>query len=153
MMALVLGTIAGCYSSHLPADEGRSDAAVDVPIAADVPIITPFDAGSRLDTGNVERMCDLSRIECDALPFCLGDDPANTLFCDDIRICLLSDPGDEMAAAIAEVSTRIVCSRADSCDFLCAVQDGGFDDEVRSELCEITRVAPAAQIQCSIYGP
>jgi len=133
----LLFSLGGCYQSH------------GLPSAADAGRTT--DAGAR-DTTDAGA-CDLSRVTCSALPECVGDDPPETLYCDDVRICLRSDPGDAMARAIALVADRIVCTRADSCDFLCAIADGGFDDEVRSELCEITRVAPAAMIECAIYGP
>jgi hypothetical protein len=74
------------------------------------------------------------------------------LYCDDVRVCLFSATSDAMAAAIAAVAERIQCRRADSCDYLCFVTDGSFDDEVRRELCAITRVAPDAIIDCAIFG-
>jgi len=135
-LPIVLTLVAGCYSSHTV---GVSDAGP----TADVAVV---------DAGDVPE-CDLRAIECTALPGCHGDRPPETLYCDDVRICLFSDPGDEMATAIAEVSDRIQCTRADSCDFLCGLVDGVFDDEVRGELCEIIRVAPSAIIECAIYGP
>lgn len=110
---------------------------------------SPRDAGLPRDAGS----CDLSRVSCSLLPSCLGDRPPETIYCDDVRICLTSDPGGVMASAIASVADRIQCMPADSCDFLCFLTDGGFDDEVRSELCAITRVAPSANIECAIYGP
>ena len=132
----------GCFEHHevsrpFPSDSGGRDTGVD----------TGFDAG--FDAGE----CDLSGVVCTALPGCLGPSPPETMYCDDVRICLFSDPGDEMAMAINAVAERIRCNRADSCDFLCGIVDGRFDDEVRAELCEITRIAPAAQIECAIYGP
>ena len=103
------------------------------------------------DSGVAE--CDLSGIECIALPGCLGPSPPETTYCDAVRICLFSDPGDAMAMAIDAVADRIECHRADSCDFLCNLTVGPFDDEVRSELCAVVEVAPEAQIECAIFGP
>jgi hypothetical protein len=144
LFALVLG----CYQSHgLPSTDGGPLATDAGPSRRDA----GRDTGPR-DTGPRET-CDLSAVTCTALPDCLGDDPAETIYCDDVRICLASDPGDAMATAIAAVADRIRCMRADSCDFLCFVTDGGFDDEVRSELCAITRVAPRARIECATFGP
>lgn len=127
----------GCYAHH------------------EVPRTTE-DAGpadARTDTRPEVGVCDLSAVECTALPGCVGASPPETLYCDDVRICLFSDPGDEMATAIAAVADRIRCDRADSCDFLCSLEVGPFDDEVRRELCDIARVAPEASIGCAIYGP
>ncbi len=145
LLALGLGALlSGCYQSHglPPRDGGARDARADV-------ALPPRDVGAPRDAG----ACDLSRVTCSALPGCLGTRPPDTIFCDDVRICLASDPGDAMAMAIAAVADRIECRRADSCDYLCSVTDGGFDDEVRSELCAITRVAPVATIECAIFGP
>lgn len=137
---------AGCYSHHererAPARDAGSDAG-----AADA-----LEAGAA-DAGVEPAECDLTDVECTALPGCHGASPPETLYCDDVRICILSDPGDTIAMAIAAVAERIRCRRADSCDFLCAVEDGGFDDEVVAELCEIARVAPDAPIECAIHGP
>ena len=119
--------------------------------------------GARLDSGATDSRerepdsgvleCDLSGVECTALPGCVGPNPPESTYCDDVRICLFSDPGDAMAIAIDAVADRIECHRADSCDFLCAIAEGRFDDEVRSELCAIAAVAPEAQIGCAISGP
>jgi hypothetical protein len=143
LFALVLG----CYQSHgLPSTDAGSSARDAGPRDTG-----PRDTGLR-DTGPRDT-CDLSAVTCTALPDCLGEEPAETIYCDDVRICLASDPGDAMATAIAAVADRIRCMRADSCDFLCFVTDGGFDDEVRRELCAITRVAPRASIECATFGP
>lgn len=129
--------VVGCYQSH------RLPSTVDAG-----PTPRP-DLGLRVDAGT----CNLSGVTCSVLPGCLGARPAETIQCDEVRVCLASDPGDVMATAIAAVAHRIRCTRADSCDFLCFIADGSFDDEVRSELCAITRVAPAARIDCALSGP
>ncbi len=97
--------------------------------------------------------CDLSRVVCTGLPGCLGESPPETMYCDDVRICLQGAGSDRDAAAIASFARRIECRRADSCDYLCGVTDGDFDDEVRAELCAIAAAAPDAQIECAIFGP
>ena len=116
------------------------------------PGIEPF-APERLRECLCGEGCDLSRVECTALPGCLGESPPETMYCDDLRICLNGATSEREAEAIAEVATRIECFRADSCDFLCMDGPGFFDDEVRAELCAVTRVAPSAEIGCAIFGP
>lgn len=146
--SIALGLLlAGCYQSHGLPSLDAAPSAVDAGPPSRRDAALP-DAAPPRDAGT----CDLSRFTCTGLP-CLGDRPPETIYCDDVRICLLSDPGAAMANAIASVAVRIRCMPADSCDFLCFVADGGFDDEVRSELCAITRVAPAVTIECAIWGP
>ena len=131
-LAVTLIVVLGCYEHHEVVSFEPIDASIDRAVPVE---------------------CDLSAVECTALPDCVGPSPPETTFCDDVRICLFSDPGDAMAMAIAEVAERIQCTRADSCDFLCGIVDGRFDDEVRRELCDIARVAPDARIECAIFGP
>ncbi|HJK90329.1 MAG TPA: hypothetical protein RMH85_08525 [Polyangiaceae bacterium LLY-WYZ-15_(1-7)] len=147
LIGFVAIVAAGCFEHHVVLTAAPRDA--DAGVERDAGVGVERDAGSAVDAG----ACDLSAVECTALPGCLGENPPETMYCDDVRICLASDPGGEVAAAIEAVAERVRCDRADSCDFLCGVVDGGFDDEVRAELCAIARVAPAATIECAIYGP
>ena len=135
MRRLVLVLLLACAEHHVV--ERTFDAAV-------------VDASSR-DTGS-PAACDLSRATCTGLPGCLGESPPETMYCDDVRICLLGPSSDRDAATIASFAGRIGCDRADSCDYLCRVTDGGFDDEVRAELCMIA-AASDAQIECALFGP
>ena len=138
-LLLLFLTIVGCFRSH---EVGPRDAAVDAPT---VRIDASPDVGAE-----DAAICELSTVRCAALPGCLGASPPETLHCDEVRICVESDVAVE---AIRAVTSRIRCLRAESCDYLCAVAVGSFDDDVVEEICAITSVAPAVEIECSVFGP